>query len=62
MAAMELEKTVVDIRSPTKVRGEEGLRKYYMQHIHDLQLQSRQKSDNFNRLKAQRNDLNSKGP
>ncbi|CAL5358994.1 unnamed protein product [Camellia sinensis] len=38
----------------------EGLRQYYLQHIHDLQLQVRQKSHNLNRLEAQRNDLNSK--
>lgn len=49
---------------PVKVRGGgggEGLRQYYTQHIHDLQLQARQKSHNLNRLEAQRNDLNSKG-
>ncbi|ONK63642.1 uncharacterized protein A4U43_C07F17380 [Asparagus officinalis] len=40
--------------------GGEGLRQYYTQHIHDLQLQLRQKSHNLNRLEAQRNDLNSK--
>ena len=39
----------------------EGLRQYYLQHIHDLQLQVRQKTHNLNRLEAQRNDLNSKG-
>ncbi|XP_057466732.1 26S proteasome regulatory subunit 8 homolog A-like [Actinidia eriantha] len=38
----------------------EGLRQYYLQHIHDLQLQVRQKTHNLNRLEAQRNDLNSK--
>jgi hypothetical protein len=31
------------------------------EHIHDLQLQVRQKTHNLNRLEAQRNDLNSKG-
>ena len=36
-------------------RGSESL-----QHIHDLQLQVRQKTHNLNRLEAQRNDLNSK--
>lgn len=40
---------------------ERGLRQYYMQHIHDLQLQSRQKTNNRQRLEAQRNDLNSRG-
>lgn len=44
---------------PTK-QGE-GLRQYYMQHIHDLQLQVRVKTHNLNRLEAQRNELNSKG-
>ncbi|KAF8393273.1 hypothetical protein HHK36_021514 [Tetracentron sinense] len=38
----------------------EGLRQYYLQHIHDLQLHVRQKTHNLNRLEAQRNDLNSK--
>lgn len=48
---------------PVKVRGGggEGLRQYYTQHIHDLNLQVRQKTHNLNRLEAQRNDLNSKG-
>jgi hypothetical protein len=41
--------------------GGEGLRQYYLQHIHDLQLQIRTKTHNLNRLEAQRNDLNSKG-
>ena len=39
----------------------EGLRQYYLQHIHELQLQVRQKTHNLNRLEAQRNELNSKG-
>lgn len=39
----------------------EGLRQYYLQHIHDLQLQVRQKTHNLNRLEAQRNELNSRG-
>ncbi|XP_042489620.1 26S proteasome regulatory subunit 8 homolog A [Macadamia integrifolia] len=38
----------------------EGLRQYYLQHIHDNQLQVRQKTHNLNRLEAQRNDLNSR--
>ena len=41
--------------------GGEGLRQYYLQHIHDLQLQIRQKTHNLNRLEAQRNDHNSRG-
>ncbi|CAL9101975.1 unnamed protein product [Musa textilis] len=40
--------------------GGEGLRQYYLQHIHDHQLQIRQKSNNLQRLEAQRNDLNSR--
>ena len=44
----------------TKQQGE-GLKQYYLQHIHDLQLQVRQKAHNLNRLEAQRNDLNSRG-
>ncbi|KAJ8644418.1 hypothetical protein MRB53_006166 [Persea americana] len=42
------------------VKHGEGLRQYYQQHIHDLQLLVRQKTHNLNRLEAQRNDLNSK--
>ncbi|KAK4771740.1 hypothetical protein SAY86_013515 [Trapa natans] len=38
----------------------EGLRQYYLQHIHELQLRVRQKTHNLNRLEAQRNELNSK--
>ncbi|KAJ0029934.1 hypothetical protein Pint_13078 [Pistacia integerrima] len=38
----------------------EGLRQYYLQHIHELQLQVRQKTHNLNRLEAQRNELNSR--
>ncbi|RZR89289.1 hypothetical protein BHM03_00016989 [Ensete ventricosum] len=40
--------------------GGEGLRQYYLQHIHDHQLQIRQKTNNLQRLEAQRNDLNSR--
>ncbi|KAK4797577.1 hypothetical protein SAY86_029903 [Trapa natans] len=39
----------------------EGLRQYYLQHIHELQLRVPQKSHNLNRLEAQRNELNSRG-
>ncbi|PPR80733.1 hypothetical protein GOBAR_AA39981 [Gossypium barbadense] len=38
----------------------EGLRQYYIQHIHELQLNLRQKTHNLNRLEAQRNELNSR--
>ncbi|KAK0572193.1 hypothetical protein LWI29_027580 [Acer saccharum] len=38
----------------------EGLRQYYLQHIHEHQLQVRQKTHNLNRLEAQRNELNSR--
>ncbi|MBA0567941.1 hypothetical protein Golob_005469 [Gossypium lobatum] len=38
----------------------EGLRQYYLQHIHELQLNLRQKTHNLNRLEAQRNELNSR--
>lgn len=44
---------------PTK-QGE-GLRQYYAQNIHELQLLLRQKTHNLNRLEAQRNELNSRG-
>ncbi|CAL9126049.1 unnamed protein product [Musa acuminata var. zebrina] len=48
---------------PSRPRGGggEGLRQYYLQHIHDLHLQIRQKTNNLQRLEAQRNDLNSRG-
>lgn len=45
----------------TMVKQGEGLRQYYLQNIHDHQLQVRQKTHNLNRLEAQRNDLNSRG-
>lgn len=64
----------VEKKQPAEVEGEmcapaarvrggggEGLRQYYVQHIHDLQLQIRQKANNLQRLEAQRNDLNSRG-
>jgi len=66
MASVDVEKSRSDMEreeacsaKPTK-QGE-GLRQYYMQHIHDLQLQVRVKTHNLNRLEAQRNELNSKG-
>ena len=55
------EKQQDQIKNKKMVKQGEGLRQYYMQHIHDLQLQIRQKTHNLNRLEAQRNDLNSKG-
>ena len=69
MAAMEVDTKQVVISgessdlcsSGVKIRGGDGLRQYYLQHIHDLQLQVRQKKHNLNRLEAQRNDLNSRG-
>ncbi|EEF33036.1 26S protease regulatory subunit, putative [Ricinus communis] len=42
------------------VKQGEGLRQYYLQHIHEHQLQVRQKTHNLNRLEAQRNELNSR--
>ena len=39
----------------------EGLKQYYIQHIHELLLLVRQKTLNLNRLEAQRNGLNSRG-
>jgi hypothetical protein len=44
------------------VKAGDGLRHYYMSHIHDSLLQLRVKTHNLHRLEAQRNDLNSKGP
>ncbi|KAF3624138.1 hypothetical protein CQW23_01855 [Capsicum baccatum] len=49
-----------EICSAKATKQGEGLRQYYMQHIHDLQLQVRHKTHNLNRLEAQRNELNSK--
>lgn len=58
----EADHTAAGDMCSTKTRQQgEGLRQYYMQHIHDLQLQVRQKSHNLHRLEAQRNDLNSRG-
>jgi len=53
MATVETEK------KPMK-QGE-GLRQYYLQRIHELQLQVRHKTHNLQRLEAQRNELNSRG-
>ncbi|WZY80814.1 hypothetical protein YC2023_027198 [Brassica napus] len=38
----------------------EGLKQYYLQHIDELQRLLRHKTNNLNRLEAQRNDLNSR--
>lgn len=66
MATVEVGKNITesgreDSCSAKPMKQGEGLKQYYMQHIHDLQLQVRQKSHNLNRLEAQRNELNSKG-
>ncbi|KAJ9538883.1 hypothetical protein OSB04_031616 [Centaurea solstitialis] len=45
----------------SRAKQGDGLRQYYLQHIHDAQLQVRQKTHNLNRLEAQRNELNSRG-
>ncbi|KAG5605540.1 hypothetical protein H5410_027032, partial [Solanum commersonii] len=65
MASADVKKSRSDMEreeacsaKPTK-QGE-GLRQYYMQHIHDLQLEVHIKTHNLNRLEAQRNELNSK--
>ena len=50
-----------EICSAKPTKQGEGLRQYYLQHIHELQLQVRQKTHNLNRLEAQRNELNSRG-
>lgn len=59
--ATAIEETVPAAKTTTTMKHGEGLRQYYQQHIHDLQLLVRHKTHNLNRLEAQRNDLNSKG-
>jgi 26S proteasome regulatory subunit T6 len=49
------------IKRPGTGTSGDGLRNYYLGHIHDLLLQLRVKTHNLHRLEAQRNDLNSKG-
>ena len=65
MASVEIEKQRIELAKEencsAKAKQGEGLKQYYQQHIHDLQLHVRQRSHNLNRLEAQRNDLNSKG-
>ncbi|RZC52282.1 hypothetical protein C5167_020710, partial [Papaver somniferum] len=46
-----------NITTATRNSGE-GLRQYYIQHLHDLQLQVRPKSHYLNRLEAQHIYLN----
>ncbi|TVU08065.1 hypothetical protein EJB05_41450 [Eragrostis curvula] len=44
-----------------KGRGRgEGLRRYYQQHLHDLELAIRQKTEDLSRLEAGRNELNAR--
>lgn len=66
MASVEIEKQRSEIAieercTAKKMKQGEGLKQYYQQHIHDVQLQVRNNTHNLNRLEAQRNDLNSKG-
>jgi hypothetical protein len=65
MAAVEVERKQAEAAAETcsakASKQGEGLRQYYHQHIHELQLQVRQKTHNLNRLEAQRNELNSRG-
>ncbi|OMO99673.1 hypothetical protein COLO4_13151 [Corchorus olitorius] len=54
---------VIDGKQPTSAaedKRKEGLRQYYLQHIRDLTLQRIQKTHDLNRLRAQRDDLNSR--
>ncbi|OMO60619.1 hypothetical protein CCACVL1_23999 [Corchorus capsularis] len=54
---------VIDGKQPTSAaedKRREGLRQYYLQHIRDLTIQRSQKTHDLNRLKAQRDDLNSR--
>ena len=44
-----------------EVHRSEGLKKYYITKIEELQLIVAEKSQNLRRLQAQRNELNAKG-
>lgn len=61
MASVEIEKQRSEIAieercTAKKMKQGEGLKQYYQQHIHDVQLQVRNNTHNLNRLEAQRND------
>lgn len=43
------------------VRGNEGVKSYYLQKIEDAETKIRERTENLRRLEAQRNELNSKG-
>ncbi|KAK1403563.1 26S proteasome regulatory subunit 8-like [Heracleum sosnowskyi] len=45
--------------SAKKMKQGQGLKQYYQQHIHDVELHVRNRSHNLNRLEGQRNDSNS---
>lgn len=45
----------------SKSKQGEGLRQYYEQHIQELQLLTRQRNNDLQRLEAQRNELNCRG-
>ncbi|KAJ4869925.1 26S protease regulatory subunit 8-like protein A [Raphanus sativus] len=57
--AMEAE--TCNVKGAVAKQGE-GLKQYYLQHIDELQRLLRHKTNNLNRLEAQRNDLNSRVP
>ncbi|KAG6526273.1 hypothetical protein ZIOFF_012301 [Zingiber officinale] len=59
-AEVEVEEEMCAPVAKVRGGGGEGLRQYYVQHIHDIQLHLRQKTNNLQRLEAQRNDQNSR--